>query len=754
MSIRAKIVRRSRLGIACIFLAGTASPFSSANAAGPLILPQGAGLIPVQTSHLPDYVGNLFGDQPTTPASGTDPSCDFIECGPDQGTSTGNSTYNPYNPYAGGYGGGYYGQYDPRRMDRSTAVGPEFQCNLFESTPLGEVLSSITALKAVTSAPACDGEINRQTLNDNNAKITQVITDFKPYIDNPDLITADKAGEIGTQVDAAIQSAATIAATFANTALSKKCRAGINGAKLATSISSVINGLTPYALMAASATVGTAAIPFIMGGSILTGVIGNIGSIIEQNTMNVDDELVRRAVLENTCQYVRLEQKYRFLSSTRKEQLKRINQDINLSESMFSAKVKTMSPKANALIVRRNAIELTMRQINESLSSTSDQFKGDKAFFNTAGNERTACNFGVAIAKTTDDKTSYASVMLGTLGQAMAVYGKNSGVQAATLQANAQSAIDDLKSYSTKATHSPDEIKTCAETAKYFVKTIEDSATTSKQLLKYAKSAVEAEMQKTSDFGLLRASIGTLDAKKIQAQRVINSLDALNAFRDTMTRAEIDDSIRNIRESLFSRSWLVMKSPVEKWLRRSEALHNDAIKEFHKGLESLRQQALVIGSGPAVPQVKGKPAVPGVNQKYVDIRAQAQQLQNLTLRTVPLESEVHTNVCRELQGVWNMYGVAVRQLASMYAFCGLIEPYLLDARKDDHFLVVWCRGDRREHGGLSNIATMKKDIITSHVRDWAGLLNRKLNELACVDPTAQPLPPNQAPNQAATQAPK
>jgi hypothetical protein len=220
-----------------------------------------------------------------------------------------------------------------------------------------------------------------------------------------------------------------------------------------------------------------------------------------------------------------------------------------------------------------------------------------------------------------------------------------------------------------------------------------------------------------------------------------------------MTRAEIDDSMKNIRESLFARNWKVFKSPVEKWFERSKALHNDAINEFHKGLESLRKQALAIGLGAAVPQAKGKKTMP-VNQKYVDVRGQAQQLQNLTLRTVPLESDIHRNVCRELQGVWDMYGTAIRQLASMNAFCGLIEPYLLDARKEDHELVVWCRGDRREHGGLSNIASMKKDIVNGHIKDWAVLLNRKLAELACVDPTAQPLPPNQAPNEAPAQAPK
>jgi ElaB/YqjD/DUF883 family membrane-anchored ribosome-binding protein len=756
MSIRAKLVRRSRFGIACAVFISTASPLSYVQAAPALIIPQDAGLIRVQKSQtvLPDIIGDLFpqdpianpgtpgtpGTPPGTP--GTDPSCDFIECGPGTGTTPGTGgvvggyggTYNPYNPYSTGY----YGTYDPRRMDRSTAVGAEYQCNLFESPPLGEVLSSINALKAVVVPPACDGKVNMQNVVAENNKIAQVVKDFRQYVDNPDLITAEKAGEIGNGVDVAIQSAATIAATFANTALSKKCREGMDAGKVATSISSVINGLTPYALMASSVTGGTAAVPFIMGGAVLTGVVSNIGQIIDQNTTNLEDEMVRRAVVENTCQYIRIEQKYRFLIQDRKAQMKLITQDVKASESMFSAKVKRMSPQTNALIARKNAIDLTVREINAALATTSDQFKGDREFFKqNETNVQTACNFGVNVAQTTDDKTSYASVMLASLDQAMAAYGRNSGVQAATLKSNAQTALKDLKAYATKANHSAAETKACAETSKYFVKTIEDSASTSKQLLKFAKTAVDGQLQKTAEYSMLSASIGTLDQKKIQAQRVANSLDQMKAFADTMTRSEIDNSMKNIRESLFARNWKVLKSPVEKWFNRSEKLHTNSIAEFRKGLESLRKQALALGTNIKTAPVVVKAGATTV-QRYPDVRSDAQQLKTFTLKNVPLESEAHRNVCRELRGVWDMYGVAIRQLASMNAFCGLIEPYLLDARKEDHELVVWCRGDRMKNGGQSKILAAKNDLVKDHIKDWAMVVGRRLNELACVDPTGQP----------------
>jgi hypothetical protein len=575
---------------------------------------------------------------------------------------------------------------------------------------------------------------------ENNNKIAQIVKDFRQYVDHPELITSDKAGEIGSQVDFAIQSAASVAATFANTAaFSKKCRDGMDPGKVATSISSLINGLTPYALMASSLTGGTAAVPFIVGGAVLTGAISSIGQIIDQNTVNIDDDSVRHAVVENTCQYIRLEQKYRFLNQPRQQQLNRINQDIRLSESMFSAKIKALSPTANALLARESAIDLTTREINGALRKTAKDFDADKVFFAKSANDQTMCNFGVEVAKTTNDTTSYASVMLGTLGQAMAVYGKSSGVQAATLQTNAQMAVADLKAYAAKGTRTSEETKACAETAKYFVKTIEDSASISQQLLKIAKDAVEAELKNTTDYGLLSSTRGELDEKKIQALRVINSLDAMKAFADTMTRAEIDNSMKNIRESLLSRNYKVLKSPVEKWFVRSEKLHNAAVSDFAAGLASLRQMAANVGSAPAQASRLGRFGFAASHsQRAVAVNADAQQLKPFTLKNLPLESDAHRNVCRELQGVWDQYGIAVRQLASMNAFCGLIEPYLLDARKEDQELVAWCRGDRTQTKSVSKILAMKNKLITEHRRDWALFLTRKMKELACMDPTSAP----------------
>lgn len=743
--IGSKVLRQSRLSLACIvFISATVSPTAFAQT-NYVSVSADSSLLRVQKSSLiqPNVVDDLFPVDPVTnpvkPDAGTNPpatgngwngntfcaqgNCDFP--GPTNGG------YYPNSPYGNPWG------YDPRQMDRAM-VGKDFQCNLFENTPLSEMLSSLNALSTVVNKPGCQGTANLQAIAQENNKIAEVVKNLRGYVENPETAKPEKAGEIGAAVDVAIQSASNLATTFANTAaFSKECRESMNAGQIATSLNSVINGLTPYALMAASMTGGTAAVPFIVGGAVLTGAISSVAQIIDQKTVNISDPLVRQAVVENTCQFIRLEQKYKFLIKGRKEQIRRISQDITVSQSMFSSHVKGVSPQINALLVRRNAIEQTTREMNESLANVEGSFGTDKLAFNSDADPLSACNFGVAVAKSTDDKTSYASVMLGSLNQAMAVYGKSTGVQAETLKANASVAIQRLKAYSANATPSEDDTRVCANMAKTLVKTVEDSASVSKQLVKLAKVNVERELQKTKDFGMLRASLGALDQKKVQADRVTDSLEALRKFANAITQSEINASMDKIRRNLFSRSNGVFKSPVGKWFEYTDRLHTADVERFQHGLGKLREMAYTL-----TPTAKANSFM--MASSYAAMRASkdkddATQLRTFNLKNLPIGTQAHDNVCRELRDVWDRWVMAVDHLMALNSFCSLLEPYIYDNRDEDHELVAICRSDKRQVKGkngvpISYLMAMKNKLINEKKRDWALYVDKKMDELVCIDP--------------------
>jgi hypothetical protein len=752
-----RLVRQSRFGLACIvFLSSSMSPlaFAQSTANYRTVSPDSSLLRVQQSLVQPNLIDDLFPADPVTNPTTPNPTpntptpdnggiCGFAGCTPGTpggfpgtnggfpGTNGGFGGYFPNSPYQNPWG------YDPRRMDRAT-VGQDFQCNLFENTPLSEMLSSLTALGTVVNRPGCQGTVNLQSVVAENNKIAEVIKNLRPYVENPETVSAEKVGEIGAAVDVAIQSASNLAATFANTAaFSKECREGMNAGQIATSLNSVINGLTPYALMAAGLTAGTAAVPFIVGGAVLTTAISSVAQIVDQNTVNIGDPLVRQAVVENTCQFIRLEQKYKFLIKGRKDQIRRISQEISISQSMFSSRVKGVSPAINALLVRRGAIEQTAREMNDQLGNVDAQFQSDKVFFNTAGNALTACNFGVAVAKTTDDKTSYSSVMLGSLDQAMAVYGKSSGVQGDTLKSNAAMAIQSLKAFSASPTHSEDDIKNCATMAKSLVKTVEDSAMVSKQLLKLAKGNVERDLQKNKDFGMLRASIGAMDQKKVQADRVTDSLETLRRFANAITQSEINSSMDKIRRSLFSRSKMIFKAPVLKWFEYTEQLHKADVDKFSNGLGSLRATAYKLtpsGKASVLPRLASGRAT------LIKDQEDAKQLRPFNLKNVPLDTQVHANVCRELRDVWDRWVKSVDHLMAMNSFCGLLEPYVYDNRDEDAELVAICRSDKKERPGkngtpVSHLVALKNKLITEYKRDWALVIDKKLDELVCLDST-------------------
>jgi hypothetical protein len=439
---------------------------------------------------------------------------------------------------------------------------------------------------------------------------------------------------------------------------------------------------------------------------------------------------------------------------------------------LFSERIGVVSPKANALLVRINAIDKTAAELNEQLNSVEGQFEGEKVFFNGNANPIEACNFGIIVARTTDDKTSTASIMLSSLDQAMAVYGSNSGVQAATDEANATMAIEQLKNFGAQPARSQEETVACSKMSEVLMKSIQNSAAVSKQLIKLAKSNVERELQKTREFGMIQANLTALDQKKIQADRVVDALENLTKFATTITQSEINSQMDKIRTSLFSRSKGMFKAPVLKWYEYTEGLHKNDVTKFSEGLEKLRtmtysltptgkgqnqQQGrapgmLVFGAQPARAASPAQPA----NQAAQDKEA-AKTLAYLTLKTVPLDTQVHNDVCREMGDVWDRWVKAVDHLMAMNSFCRLLEPYVFDHRDEDKELVAMCRNDAREPktangAAVSHIVALKNKLITEHKKDWALYLNRKMEELNC-EPAPAPAPQPPVPQQPQQPAP-
>lgn len=724
------VVRSSRLGMAFVMLMSLyANPAMAAKVSGP----EDASLLPIETSNVnKSLIDELFG--PNGPNNGLKPPKDNytnIKATPTPKPSSqtqDKSRQTITNSLSIG----------------KSNVGDDFKCNLFESVPYADILSAVNALNAAVTSPACSGDsrVNVQGILESNKSVADAVKELRGYVENPETIQAENAIEISNKVDLAIRSATSIANSFAQTdLLRKECREAMSAGQIATSINDILNGLTPFALMAATLTTGgAAAVPFIVGGSVITNAVGSMAKIIDDNGVKVEKADVRRAIVENTCQFIRLDQKYKFLIKSRQEQISKITSDLNASKRLFSAKIGGLSNSTSGLVDRKNALEKINAEITAVTGSARGQLELDKAFMKSTSDSIKICQLGIQLSILAKDKTSYVSQMLSTLDQAMVAYGSTSIAQAQALKMSSNLAIKSLDNVAANQFSSNVNYQSCAQATASFVETVDQSASLSKQLLKLAQDNIEKGLQNNKEYGQYKARLSSLNQKQFQADRVRKSLDKLQAYANTITQSEIDAEMSKLRNGLFNSSFLGA-SPVIKWFEYVNGLHRAEVNRFNEGLTSLRSRAYkMTASGRTVPAA-GYPGYYQLNQKQIQQDAHnAKNLFVFNLKQLPLGTKEHENVCRELQDVWNHWTSSIDHLAASDAFCNMIEPYVYDNRSEDASIVKMCRGFSKNlvHAAVKNdipstIGTMKNDLVKNYTRDWALVIKKRLTDLACVD---------------------
>ncbi|WP_413584975.1 hypothetical protein [Bdellovibrio sp. HCB274] len=618
----------------------------------------------------------------------------------------------------------------------STGVAEEFKCNLFTNSDgqnYAEILSAVNALNQAVSSPSCAGnQINQKAVVDNNQKITDAIAKIQPYLNSQEEIPKDKVPEIVANVDVAIRAASTLAASFSSTDLmNKSCREQMNGGQIALAINDMINGLTPYALMAASMTGGTAAIPFIVGGQVLTSAIGSMEKIVNENSTKIQDPLVRRAVLENTCQYIRLEQKYRFLTKNRDEQIAKISKEMNVARN-YSMKLSGVSRDTNALMVRKNALSQASLELNTTLAAASAQSELDKTFVQSTTAEAMICELGVNLAATAQDSSSYVAQLLGSVNYSLVATGYKATPITNTLKSSGALYVQNLQKIAARSNPA-----NCAATTKYLLEAMDKSAIAARDIMKQAQKDLDGELRKSPEYNQIQARLAVLAEKQAQAARITNSLDNLRKYANSFSQSEIDAEMARLRRGLFETRTLGINSPVMAWFDYTSGLHRAAVSKFKAGLATLQDRAFrMTEAGQFIQTYQG----PKLNPKILARdRAAANNLETLVPSLLVKNTQLYADTCRETQDVWNRWVSAVDHLAAIESFCQMINNYVYDNRSEDQDMVQMCRGMQAARGVgayQSTLGRMKSQLVNEYTNNWATLVKKRIDALGCETVTA------------------
>lgn len=737
------LVRSSRIGLSFIMLLSlhTNSAFAAAE----------AGLLPIEKSQVnKSLIDDLF--NPDQSGDNGDDEDNGINQNRNNNVNPNKNKNKNGNGQGRGKGGGKnggnnYNKNASPQMEQAE-INDDFKCNLFESMPYQDILSAVNALNSAINSPACgDAKVNTESIVENNKEIVEAIKALREYKEGTKEIKPEDSGEIITNVDRAIRAATTVANSFAQSdVLKKECRQAMSGGEVALAVNDLINGLTPYALMAApyvGAASATPILPFIVGGAVVTGAVASMAKIISESSVNVKDPTVRRAIVENTCQYIRLDQRYKFLIKSRQEQISKISADISSTQRLFSAKVDGVTGGTNGMMDRKHALDKVALEVNNALTTASQQMQLDQQVVKSTSDDIMVCQMGVQMAAMAKDRKSYVAATLNALDQAMVAYGSNSIAQANALKMSSSIALKNLDQVAKKQASHRVDFQACAANTKSLMETINQAGNLSKQLIKLAQDEVEKNLQNNREYALVKARLSTLSQKQIQADLVTESLDNLKATANAIAQSEINSEMERLRRGLFQNGAfgaLGSASPVLAWFKHVQGLHQAKLKNFKEGLAGLQLRAhrMTKSGSNFIPMYPG--AYQANKVQLEQDQLDAQNMVPFNLKQLPLGTREHDDVCRELSDVWNRWTVTVEDLAAMDAFCSMIEPYVFDTRPEDASLVQMCRGYSKasaksgSYGArLSTIAQAKEDLVKSKTRDWALFVQKKMDALICLE---------------------
>lgn len=608
-----------------------------------------------------------------------------------------------------------------------------FQCNLFENSELTELSSAVTALNQAVGTPSCSGSsaVTAQSVIDSNKKIMDAVNALQGFVNSPETITADSAVLISNNVDVAIRTANSLVNTLANTDLmSKSCRDQMDAGQVALAVNDIINGLTPYALMAATMTGGTAAVPFIVGGSVITGALSSMNKIVNEGAKKLQDPKARRAIIENTCQFIRLDQKYKFLIKNRDEQIRKISSDLSSTKLLLTTRLNGLSTTLTGLVDRKSTLTSESAEMERALTPALQQLDMDKAFMASTTDQVKICQIGIQWAVLAAEKGSYVDTILSSVDRSLSAFGSSSVAEARTLKFSSQFALKNLSEFAGLQYSIYSDFAPCASQAKSLAETMDQSAKFAKRILKLAVENVNQEIKGNSNYPQIQSQLDLITKKQLQANMVVGSLENLKKYATSFVQSEIASEMSRLRMQVFGSG----SAPITGWFNFTENLHNSAVKDYTAGLKSLRNQAYTMTASGRLLAAGTAPGPLANSGQISKDWEEATQLRPFDTLKGQKGTTAHATACREIQDVWNRWVVAVDHLSALESLCGMIEPYIYDSRSEDRALVKVCRGtaDLTGYRAKSSLQSLKDSLMQNHSAEWALVLKAKVNTLGCL----------------------
>lgn len=740
--------------------------------------------------------GSTIGPIGGLPSLPTFPGGNFPGSFPGGGFSGGGLPATGGGIFGDNFGGGF----------GNSQIPSEFSCPLFETNPYESIFRALDAMNAAMKVtPACAG-VNQnqqnqyfQNVQSNADSVRNSITALRAIQANPDILVTQSSQEIEALMQTAISAVNNISVSLSsNPILNNQCGKATAG-KTLLAFNEILNNLAPIALVVAAANpaAGAATKLAMMGATMIPSAISQTAQFIKSNTVDITNPEIRKAILQNTCQFMKVYQKINFIRYKEEDNLGEIKNTLNTATNQYKQRYQSISSSSLLSGMRYKfdmekalgELEIRIAQDRANLNIVNAKIRSletdnERICFvgrNLVVNSRDAETFPASVVRnieytmtalesnnggtgftgfgTSSTSSTLPSLPGSTDSSALDSDGTNSPALSPLAQEaeelylsytksrNRVSALANIVQNGTDPLQVDKAIALCGQEVKSWAKRITDSINFLNRSINSERVEIDQLLSVNADYKKWSREYNKLRSERKTVNTVTKVLREMSRDDAVFVRTELSQRASDLKNTLFNRTaGMLSKSPVEAWLQNNIDMHQNSISQFIHFLRLLQKGAGELtttgGSSRAVMMGMGStPEAPFAivlnPQVWNDMLAEV-NLTNINLKTIPKGSRKHEIACQQLRLGVVKYNEAKDYLGSAQFMCDMVDPVVSDTNSK---IIQICRGSSTFNNTTpSTLEQFRRKMISKGANNQArsmadslSLLKKRSKDLQCAE---------------------
>lgn len=623
-------------------------------------------------------------------------------------------------------------------------VPEAYACPTFENPSYAELLSAIDSLtKELKSASECTNNASATAADTNAKSIRDSVSVLQKAMVTQDP-TAINVADIEKNVTTSIQAIQNLTSILSsNSFLNSSCgRQTMSTPRAFMALNDIVSGIGPYALLAISMKAALApALGIVVGSIIATSTISAVASMYDAG---VDMKLPenRKATIQNTCQYVKVAKKIRFMQLAQSGKIDKITEELERNIKSYSLQFSQPAPELYPLLKIRDSSNKVLGALAKDYEKNRQEFLNIDQQMSQNPDDLMMCTLSRELANWANDTKAFPTSVVVGLEQSANAIQSNNKLQVEAMKRMHSASIKRVIEFADKMATDENAVKACASAGRSWMMGLRQSLNLNSQLITNEYKRIDTELSKNESYQTWKAQYERIRIEKVTASRVQIAMTELAKDQSIIDRSEFAQRIATLKAGLFGTdSWKFGgKPPVLKWLEHMKSMHDVSISAFAKGWDSLYSGGWSISRSEQQNKLQqgGKlettTILENTNRMNKEIQG-LEALKNLNLTTLPLRSRTHVLACQQLESTWLDWSAAIDHLGATQYFCAMIDE-VLDVKMDPA-IVRFCRGKPQLNGDLDALSTpqeAQKTLEQTGFSKKALIVSKKLKELQCPMP--------------------